>query len=172
MFISVRDLELRKIQFDTSIPPGEIDYLDPALRQQGELTTQGSVELLSHTLGEIRVKGHLAVTMSAPCDRCLEPAVSPINSDFDLFYVPVSAGPAQEEVEIDEGDTEVGYYNGDGLQLTEVLRELVLLAVPMQKLCQPECKGICPVCGQNRNLTACHCEVKPADDRWAVLKNL
>ncbi len=89
-----------------------------------------------------------------------------------MFYVPVSAGPAQEEVEIDEGDTEVGYYNGDGLQLTEVLRELVLLAVPMQKLCQPECKGICPVCGQNRNLTACHCEVKPADDRWAVLKNL
>ncbi|MBI4904621.1 MAG: DUF177 domain-containing protein [Acidobacteria bacterium] len=172
MFFSVRDLELRKVEFDTSFPPGKIDFLDPNLHQQGDLRTRGSVELLSHTLGELRVKGHLAVSMTAPCDRCLEAAVSHIDSDFDLFYEPASIAVEQEEVELGEGETEIGYYEGDGIELGEVLREFVILAMPMQKLCQAECKGICPVCGQNRNLTACHCEVKPADDRWAVLKNL
>ena len=172
MFITVRDLERRKIQFDTSFPPGEIDFLDPNLRQEGDLKTQGSVELLSHTLGEIRIKGHVSVTMSAPCDRCLEPALATVDSDFDLFYQPADSGPEQAEVEIDEGDTEVGYYEGEGIELKDVLRENVLLSVPMQNLCKQDCQGICPVCGQNRNVSACHCEVKPVDDRWAVLKKL
>lgn len=172
MFFSVQDLEVRKIHFDVGFPPGEIDFLEPELKQKGELKASGVVELLSHTLGEIRIQGHVRVELEVPCDRCLEPASIPIDSDVDLFYRPADTGPEGEEVEIDDGESEIGFYEGDGLELEEVLREYVLLALPMQTLCRSDCRGICPVCGQNRNLTACDCVVKPGDDRWAALGNL
>ena len=62
--------------------------------------------------------------------------------------------------------------DGDGLQLNDILREYVILSLPMHLVCSEACLGICPVCGQNRNLRACGCEIKPVDDRWAALKRL
>ena len=173
MFFSVRDLELRKAHFDATFPPGEIEFSDAKLRQASPLETEGSVELLGNTLGEIRVKGHLNVAMEADCDRCLEPARMPLDTDFDLFYRPEpETGQPGDEVEIDEGESQIAFYAGDGLELEEILREHILLSLPMQRVCNDGCKGICPVCGQNRNLVTCGCAVKPADDRWAALKNL
>ena len=173
MFFSVQELEQRKIRFDVKIPPGEIEYLDPKLRQAGELHAVGSVELMGNTLGEIRVKGHLDVPMETECDRCLETARFRIDAGFDLFYRPAPAPhhPA-EEVEIDEGEAEIAFYEGSGLLLNDILREYVLLSMPMQRVCSEACHGICPVCGQNRNLKDCGCEVKPVDDRWAALKRI
>ena len=77
-----------------------------------------------------------------------------------------------EEAELDEDESEVGFYEGDGVELNDVLREYVLLALPMQRLCSEACKGICPDCGQNRNQNACQCAAKAGDDRWAALKQL
>lgn len=171
MFFSVQELELKKIRFEVAFPPGEIEY-DGGLRQATPLEARGSAELLAHTLGEIRIQGHLTVRMRSECDRCLEPAEFPIDSDFDLLYRPAVRGGYDEEVEIDEGESEIAFYNGDGVELKDVLREYVLLSLPMQRICCENCHGICPVCGQNRNLVSCGCEVKPVDDRWAALKNL
>ena len=151
--------------------PGEIEFHDPKLRQTGPLKTAGKVELVSGSLGEIRVKGHLAVQMEADCDRCLEPAPVPLDSDFELYYRPVSEGYGEDKA-IDEGEAEMGFYEGDGLELNDVLREFVLLSMPMQRLCSEDCKGICPVCGQNRNLDQCNCQAAAVDDRWAALKGL
>lgn len=173
MYFSVQELEQRKIRFDVSIPPGEIEYLDKKLRQAGPLDAQGSVELLGNTLGEIRVRGHLKVVMETDCDRCLEPARFPIDSDFDLFYRPSQpGGRPSEEIELRAGEAEIGFYEGGGLHLNDILREYVILSMPMHPVCSEECRGICPVCGQNRNLRACSCQVKPVDDRWAALKKL
>jgi len=75
--------------------------------------------------------------------------------------------------EIDEGEAEIGFYEGSGLELADVLREQILLALPMQRVCSDACKGMCPVCGKNRNETACDCKMQSADDRWeAALRNL
>lgn len=172
MFFSVQDLALRKIHFDVDFPPGEIDFLDPDIKQRGPLKASGVVELLSHTLGELRVKGHVKVDLESPCDRCLEPAVFPLDQDFDLFYRPADTSPEAAEVEISSGEEEIGFYEGDGVELEEILREFTLLALPMQMVCKPDCKGICPVCGQNRNQVACSCAEKPTDDRWTALKKL
>ncbi|HYL99532.1 MAG TPA: hypothetical protein VEZ90_11310, partial [Blastocatellia bacterium] len=77
MFFSVKELEVKKIRFDVTFPPGEIEY-EQRLRQATPLRAEGVAELLSNTLGEIRVKGCLSVTMEADCDRCLEPARFPM----------------------------------------------------------------------------------------------
>jgi uncharacterized protein len=73
---------------------------------------------------------------------------------------------------VDQGGIEVGYYEGSGLELNDVLREVVLLAVPMQLVCEETCKGICPDCGQNRNQIACDCHAKAVDDRWSKLHEI
>jgi uncharacterized protein len=173
VFLSVKELELKKVRFDVAFPPGEIDFSDSPLRQVTPLNARGSAELLGNTLGEIRVTGHLSVTMEADCDRCLEVARFPIAVGFDLFYRPSDTlYAAAEEVQIDEGETEIAFYEGAGLQLKDVLREHVLLSMPMQRVCGDQCQGICPECGQNRNQVACGCEVKKMDDRWSALKNL
>ncbi len=121
---------------------------------------------------EIRVSGHLKTEMEIACDRCLEAAVLPLDADFDLLYRPASSSPQHGEVLLQGPDSEVGFYEGEGLDLSDVLREEVLLLLPMQRVCREDCKGICPVCGQNRNQVACDCHPEPADDRWAGLRNL
>jgi len=173
MFFHVRDLELRAGRFDVELPAGAIEYLDPKLRQMSLLRAAGMVELVTGSLGEIRVKGHVTVEMQAECDRCLEPARIPLDSDFELYYRPVEAGYLEETTlgtALDSGEAEMGFYEGEGVELNDVLREHVLLALPMQRLCSMDCKGICPVCGQNRNQKECACRTAQADDRWAALK--
>jgi uncharacterized protein len=169
VFFSVQELEVKKVRFDVAFPPGEIQY-DEDLRQATPLEVEGSAELLAHTLGEIRVRGHLKVRMRAECDRCLEQAEFPIDSNFDLFYRPATKAEYGEEVEIDEGETEIAFYQGGGIELEDVLREYVLLSMPMQRICREDCHGICPTCGQSRNLVSCGCVARPVDDRWSALK--
>jgi uncharacterized protein len=172
LFLSVRELELRKVLFDVTFQPGEIAF-EFDVQQASPLSAQGSAELLSNTLGEIRVRGRLNVEMTGECDRCLAEARFPIDAEFDLFYRPAVEGePEREEVELHAGEIEIGFYQGDGLELESVLREFVVLSLPMQKVCSEACQGICPVCGQNRNQVECHCEPHPADDRWAALRDL
>jgi len=122
--------------------------------------------------GEVRIQGRYTVEMAAQCDRCLGPARFPLDAGFDLFYKPISAIARDEEVEIDEGEAEIGFYEGGGLELEDVLREQVMLALPMQRVCSDICKGICPVCGRNRNETECDCHLASGDDRWRALRDL
>lgn len=175
MFLSVKELESKKVRFDETFTPGMIDYLDSGLRQISPLKTEGIAELLEDTVGDVRVEGRLAVSLEFDCDRCLDPRLVPVDSAFDLFYRPApslqSKNPS-EEVELDEGEIELAFYEGDGLELEEILREHILLLMPMQRICRDGCRGLCSVCGRNLNHASCGCQVKPADDRWAALKNL
>lgn len=171
MFFSLTELEQHKIHFDVAYQPGEIQ-LPPELRQETALHAAGSAELLRNTLGEIRVRGELKVTVSAACDRCLEPAMIPVDGPFDLFYRPVVESDGHHEHRIAEGEVDLSFYKGNGLGLEEALREHILLQMPMQVFCRENCLGICPVCGENRNLSACNCAAKPVDVRWAALKDL
>jgi uncharacterized protein len=173
MFLSVKDLELRKIRFDETFQPGEIDFAGEELEQGTPLRAAGEAELLEDSDGEVRVQGKYSVEMTAHCDRCLGRARFPLEAQFDLYYRPVTGVADEAEVEIDEGEAEIGFYEGKGLSLLDILREQVMLALPMQRVCSEDCKGICPVCGSNRNEAMCDCRVESTDNRWgAALRNL
>jgi uncharacterized protein len=66
----------------------------------------------------------------------------------------------------------VAYYEGDRLDLGDVIREQLFLAAPLSRLCRPDCRGLCPTCGANRNQTACACPpvVEESLSPFAVLK--
>ncbi len=172
MFLSVKELELRKVRFDETFEPGAIDFTGEDLEQTTPLKVTGSAELLAHTDGEIRVQGQYTVEIGAQCDRCLGRARFPLSDSFDLYYRPAAEIAREEEVAIDEGEAEIGFYEDGGMQLEDILRERVLLALPMQRVCEDACKGICPVCGRNRNESECDCSPVAADDRWSALRNL
>jgi uncharacterized protein len=170
MFISLHELQFRTVRFQVDIPPGEIEYGND-ITQSSMLHAEGTAQLLNHSLGEMRIQGTLIVTAQALCDRCLEAATFPIENQFDLLYMPASEAATGSEKEVGEAPLEVGYYEGSGLPLNDVLREVVLLALPMQVVCSEACRGICPECGGNRNQRDCDCHAKAGDDRWSKLKS-
>jgi uncharacterized protein len=171
MLLKISDLEQGKVRFSEALAPGVIDFFEPQLRQEGPLEASGAAEL-SEATREICVGGHLKTQMKIACDRCLESAVLPVEADFSLVYRPASASPEHSEVVLHGTEVEIDFYEGEGLELDDVLREQVLLLLPMQRVCREDCKGICPVCGQNRNLVECLCHQEPADDRWSGLRDL
>ena len=170
MLISLQQLEKRPFRFELEVPIGEVEF-DSKLIQSSPLRAAGLAELLEQSLGEIRVTGKLAVTIDGTCDRCLESATFPVESSFDLVYMPAGEQAAGDE-EVEAAAIDVGFYEGNGLELYDALREVVLLALPMRLVCSEACKGICHICGQNRNQSECACQVKAVDDRWSKLKLL
>jgi len=171
MFLNIRDMEFRPIEFDLTYSPGEIEDLADGLKQNSDLKVTGRAELLK-SVDEIRVRGRLTVELGSACERCLDAAVFPIATEFDLFYRPAEESETQGELALKEGEIEIAFYRGDGLELEEILREQVLLALPMQRLCREGCKGLCPVCGANRNQATCNCVMEVVDERWAALRKL
>ena len=165
-------MEVRKVRFDETFPPGEIDFSGYEVTQSGPLHVVGVAELLHNTGGEVRIQGRISTTIEAVCDRCLGTARFPIDTPFDLFYRPEGDLPDEDEVAIDEGEAEIAFYTMPGLVLEEIVAEQILLQLPMQRVCGENCEGICPICGKNRNETSCGCTAAPVDDRWSALRNL
>jgi uncharacterized protein len=177
MLIRVADLQLQKLEFKQEFQPGAIDF-GGDLRQVGPLDTKGRAEVIVEHRGhkqdidDIRVVGKLDATIEVGCARCLEPVRYPVNRSFDLLYRPLGVDRRAEEVSISEADTDIGYYEGEGLTLEDVLREQVLLASPVRLICREDCKGLCPHCGTNLNLATCNCQQQSSDPRWAALGEL
>jgi uncharacterized protein len=91
---------------------------------------------------------------------------------FDLIFRPACADSKAGEHAITEDETEIGYYEESGLLLEDAVREQVLLALPGRILCQQDCKGLCPHCGINRNLSTCECADALANPRFAKLAGI
>ena len=177
MFISVQELEQRKVEFNEEFRLASIDF-GPDLRQSKPLKASGRAELIQEHRGhkqiveDVRILGHLATEMEVACARCLEPVIHAVSRDFDLLYRPLGVDRRGEEVSINQAETEISYYEGDGLLLEDVLREQVLLALPIRTVCKEDCKGLCAQCGANLNHGECNCAPKEEDSRWAALKEL
>jgi uncharacterized protein len=171
MLLSIKEMEVRKLPFAETWEPNGFDFSDPSVTQKGPLVAEGVAELLPDTGGEVHIKGRIRVEIETECDRCLGRASFHIDTPIDLYYRPLDTTADEQEKAIDEGEAEIGFYEMPGLQLEDIVREQVLFALPMQRVCSETCKGICPVCGSNRNETNCDCRLKTSDDRWKALKD-
>ena len=177
MEFKVVELEREPIEFDLELTPGAVDLGEEA-EQVGQLAAAGRAEVLHEHRGpkdivaDIRLKGSFSGKFQVPCARCLEPVQIPVSAEFDLIFRPAEADSEALERSITAPETEIGYYLKDSLLLEDVLREQVLLSLPVRTLCKPDCKGLCQRCGANRNSTACTCEEGPKDPRWEALAGL
>ena len=148
--------------------------------------------------GRVFVQGHFTATLKAPCKRCTADVPVPIDVDFSLRMVPEALPPRADDsvegavpkirrkyskkeddgqaavaasFELDEIDAEP--FNGKTIDLDPVVREQVLLALPVSVVCRDDCKGLCSTCGQDLNEKDCgHGKVKEVDVRLAKLKDI
>ena len=177
MLITLLDLEREPVHFDLTIPPGAIDYGEEAT-QTSPLAVKGLADLLREHRGpkeivpDIRTRAAWSGEFEAPCARCLDPVRHSLSGDFDLLFRPLGIDAGPPERALIPPETEIGYYQEGGLVLEDVLREQVLLTLPVRTLCRPDWKGLCPRCGRNLNSEPCTCEATPADARWSALSDL
>lgn len=148
--------------------------------------------------GRVFVQGHFSAELKAPCKRCTTDVPVPVNVDFSLRMVPEALAPRADDTvegavprvrrkyskkeddgqaavaasfELDEIDAEP--FNGKTIDLDPVVREQVLLALPVSVVCRDDCKGLCSTCGQDLNEQDCgHGKVKEVDVRLAKLKDI
>ena len=169
MFLDVKELAVRKLRIRKTYAPGSIDFRSAEIKQIESLEVMATAELLE---SQIRIEGNLETKIELVCARCLEPVVEEVTRAFDLFYAPV---PKVEKPTIDQlkdDETEIGFYKGEGLFLADVLKEQLLLALPLKVICQSDCRGLCPNCGANLNHEECRCETHATDPRMAPLARL
>lgn len=152
--ITLAELELHRIEVTKTYASGDLNFQGAEFQQSGPLQVEAVAELAGP---EIRVRGSLRTRLSACCDRCLASFDFPVERAFELFYRPMESIAGEEEIEVPKDELGVGFFSGEGIELDEMVTEQVILSVPMKKVCRDECRGLCPVCGVDRNREQCQC---------------
>ena len=129
--------------------------------------------LLEPVSGGVVVRGTVGVTARSTCARCL--AVTPRRWEVDVLELHRAVSGAEDEHEEDGGD-DLDYELVDGdtqLELDGMVRDALVVGQPVRVLCRPDCAGLCPTCGTDRNAAPCdHGEEQVADPRWEALRGL
>jgi uncharacterized protein len=163
MIIRVSELEEQGLRID------DVEALATALPDPSWRLESAALEVEADD-SDVFVRGRLTATVPQTCGRCLEAFPARVEVPIDVRLVP--RPPAADSVELGAADLDVDFYADDQLDLGRVVKTETTLALPMKPLCQPDCRGLCAVCGANRNVVSCTCATRPPDPRLAVLRDL
>jgi uncharacterized protein len=170
MRIEVENLTAAGQPFAHAYAPEEIELEDDGARLTSDATVEGSA---SRKGEEIRLRGEIRTEAELLCDRCLTPALVPLSVVFDTSFIPQEIDAEKgEHVELLAEDLALASYEGDAVDLDELVREQILLALPSRRLCREDCQGLCQKCGADLNAGHCSCEQGEFDPRWAALAGL
>jgi uncharacterized protein len=119
---------------------------------------------------EVVVEGVIGASVPQVCGRCLEPFRVEVRAPVASRFEPRPG--TGDHVELSQDDLETDFYANDQLDLAALVETETSLALPMRPLCRDDCRGLCPVCGGNRNVTPCACHERTPDPRLAALGDL
>jgi len=126
-----------------------------------------------HRYGKrVLIKGIAGMSSLFTCSRCLKQFYLPLRADFEEEFLPEPEVNKTVEQELTAEELESGFYSGDEINVEDLIREEMLLAVPMKPLCKPDCRGICPKCGKDLNDGPCGCKEDEIDSRLMPLKKI
>ena len=149
-----------------------------ALGEEEACRIQAPIEVtlsISPLAGMFRVEGKLRTVVGLTCSRCLDEFDDTLTSHFHVTYtrqLPEVDDQTAETRELTADDMGLVPFEGEEIDLRDAIQEQVILALPMQPICRPDCRGLCDRCGANLNRGACTCPSEPVDPRLAVLKQL
>ncbi|HEX8069822.1 MAG TPA: DUF177 domain-containing protein [Pyrinomonadaceae bacterium] len=166
MQIDIEPLPETGRPFAHTYAPAELSLEDERARLRGDVRVAGHARRKGR---RVQVAGTVETEVEVNCDRCLAPVNVPLRAEFDVSYEPAEAAEADEHAELHDEDLAASVYEGDRLDVDELVREQIMLALPARSLCREACRGLCPTCGQDLNAQACACEQKEIDPRWAGL---
>lgn len=155
-------------RFDHVYAVGELP-IDDDLRLTEPAEVRGEVH---RHRDEVELRGELEAKVEATCDRCLKAVEFPVQAEFTERFVPAVSWRSEEQHELSEEDLNLAVFDGETIEVDDLVRQEILLAMPGHILCREDCKGLCPVCGIDRNVNSCKCETREINSRWQGLKNL
>jgi uncharacterized protein len=183
MQVKVEEIQEKGLVLSESLKPA---LLSEALAESGGFKLVGAGKLsaeFKRVSGRVILKGSLDIDATAPCKRCAKEVAVKVPLRFELRMV------TEEPVRGDEGDADDDLgasmagsfdldavdaepFDGKTIDLDPIVREQVLLALPLSVLCQEDCKGLCPECGQDLNERDCGHKVANPLNPFAKLKDL
>lgn len=159
--INVAEIKKRLVgskTFAYELTPDELDITDTDFKVTAPIQLEGVVENAGDV---ILLKADVKTEIERTCGRCLKVFTEPLAAQVVEKFYPAGAENIENDAFI---------YESDLLDITEPVRESLLLAVPLQSLCREDCRGLCPVCGADRNEGDCGCDATTVDPRLAALK--
>lgn len=169
MIIDLINLKKFPHDFEFEVSPSEVDFGDENFTVTDSIQIKGE---LRKGIAQTDINGVISADITIECTRCLQPVERSLEIPFKVTYVTLENYTEEKEAELRDDDLDVAVFGGDKIELNDLVREQVLLNVPIQIFCKENCQGLCEKCGANRNLIDCKCEESEIDPRWAVLKNL
>ena len=152
-----------RARIDVDIPTDAAFWEETDLKPASPL----EVRLEAQQAGpDVVVRGRVSGTFAQSCRRCLEPVEVEVDEELGRLY---RAGDELEEADSEDVLPLPGHAE---LELSDPVREQVMVAVPRYVYCRAECQGLCPHCGTNLNESSCDCTVDEVDERWAPLRQL
>ena len=146
--------------FQMELRPAELELSPEDLPVIGKITIEGNIENAGDVL---LMKAHLKAKVKRVCSRCLKEFEAQTQAQVEERYFPVGTSDLPEDALT---------YKFDIVDITEALREGLIVTEPVQPLCKPDCKGLCPICGADRNVVNCQCETRTIDPRLQKLAEL
>jgi uncharacterized protein len=188
MLVNIEEIKAEGLVLDE---PVDVSLVTAALNAEGRATGFQAIvgfdfhAELHKVSGGVLLEAYFETAVNAPCKRCLADVSVPLKVEFTLNLLPrskVKADDAGGEGEDDEKTEKAGsfplssanedVFDGRTIELDPIIREQILLALPMDAVCRDDCKGLCPSCGKDLNESACACAPRPMDPRLAALKSI
>lgn len=147
-----------KENFKFDVLPKELEITDADIKIQGLIHIVGIISIAGDVL---LLDGRIKTKVRRTCSRCLKEFIGDVEVEVSERFFPANAEYIEEDA---------FSYDSDVVDITEVLREGLIIAEPLQALCQEDCKGLCPVCGADKNVESCNCDTFTIDPRLVALK--
>ena len=161
MWIGIERLRKEPVVYDVELAP---EFLRGDIEEDLRFEPGLGTVTFRMVRGEILAAGELTSTVYSHCGRCLGPVVRPVRVKVELFYWPREKDrrpeDSEEGAELDSEAPDVAYYDSDGFDPDEELRQLLVVDVPTILVCSEECRGLCPSCGANLNEGDCGCATR------------
>jgi uncharacterized protein len=156
---SILKYEGASTQFSVAVPSEQIMSSTSQIQFINDIDIYGEI---NHISGIIKVTGHIDTEYVTKCDRCLKEFEKKIQIQIQENFI-----------SSDKLTDQFAYlYQGFILDLEQLTRDAVVLEIPSKQLCNEECKGLCPDCGMNWNLSSCQCNQSTIDGKFDKLKVL
>ncbi len=169
MIIDLASLGTTAKKIEVEFDPQDIDLEGELVQLQGAAVFDGEIEKVDE---KATVSGSIKAHLLLDCTRCLELIDREVDFAFRAVFVDAAIADLGVEAEVSEDALDESLISDGQIDLTDVVREQILLWLPEQIFCSEGCQGLCAKCGANLNLIDCKCSDDEVDPRWAALKSL
>ena len=169
MIVDLREFEEFPVTIDLIAAPGEIEPFAVDVTRVNEVNLRLSIQKSGE---EYFCQGTAKAAVEIACSRCATGYSSEVVGHTDFIICADTSRPNETTEPIDNEDYVLTHGNDTLADVTDMVRQTLLLAIDMKPLCRPDCKGLCPVCKTNWNEKSCKCRQEGSDGRWDGLKGL